>query len=263
MQISTRRALDDLAGGLKQWRLWGLLGWRDVVQRYRRTTLGPLWLTINIGVFICMIGFLYSRLLHQPLYEYLSFLTLGYIAWSLLSTYIVDSCDAFTKTDKMIKQRRVPLSLFVYRILWHNFIVFFHNMVLFVVVALIVHLRPSWSMLLVIPGLVLFAVNAAWAGLLMGTLTARFRDVQQFLSSGINIIFFVTPIFWNPNMLGNREALINFNPFYHFIQILRAPLLGTAPSAINWIVTGALAVIGWAFTFALFRRARPRIPYWL
>jgi ABC-type polysaccharide/polyol phosphate export permease len=57
--------------------------------------------------------------------------------------------------------------------------------------------------------------------------------------------------------------VIDFNPFYHVIEVVREPLLGKAPAVANWIVSAGLIVLGSALTLYVFSRFRQRIAYWL
>jgi ABC-type polysaccharide/polyol phosphate export permease len=56
---------------------------------------------------------------------------------------------------------------------------------------------------------------------------------------------------------------VELNPLYHLIDIVRAPLLSTVPSATTWLCTVGLAVIGWSVTLVLFARFRRRVAFWL
>jgi ABC-type polysaccharide/polyol phosphate export permease len=49
---------------LANWQLWSMLGWNDIHQRYRRSALGPFWITISMAIFIVLLGFIYSKLFH-------------------------------------------------------------------------------------------------------------------------------------------------------------------------------------------------------
>lgn len=55
-------ALQDLRDGISRWQLWGLLGWQDILQRYRRSVLGPFWITASMGVLVTALGLLYANL---------------------------------------------------------------------------------------------------------------------------------------------------------------------------------------------------------
>lgn len=72
-----RRAFDDLSAGLNARELWLHLGWQDIKQRYRRSLLGPLWITIATGVTAVAMGLLYGELFHMDIKSFLPYVTLG------------------------------------------------------------------------------------------------------------------------------------------------------------------------------------------
>jgi lipopolysaccharide transport system permease protein len=109
----------------------------------------------------------------------------------------------------------------------------------------------------------LLVANMAWLLLFIGVLAARFRDVHMMLSSSMTVVFWLTPIVFYPEMYGNHRWITDFNPLAHLIEIVRAPLLGQAPSAEPWLFTIGMAVVGWTVAFLFFSRFRARIPYWL
>jgi lipopolysaccharide transport system permease protein len=75
---------------------------------------------------------------------------------------------------------------------------------------------------------------------------------------------FVTPIFWAPEQLGARfSQYVDFNPLYHYVDIIRSPLLGRAPAMLSWEMVVAGTLVGWALTLFVYSRFRRRLPYWL
>jgi ABC-2 type transport system permease protein/lipopolysaccharide transport system permease protein len=118
--------------------------------------------------------------------------------------------------------------------------------------------------LLLFPGIIIVAVNGAWMTILFGMVSARFRDVPPLVGNIIQILMFVTPIFWFSSQLGpGAQPIITYNFMYHLVEVMRAPMLGAAPSLLSYAFTIAGAVIGWVVTFDLYARFRRRIPYWL
>src|SRR5262249_29901253 len=85
-RLRLARARADLLGGLWRWELWGTLGWHDIRQRYRRSTLGPFWLTISTAVMVATLGFVYAGLFGNSLADYLPHLAVGLIVWGFIST---------------------------------------------------------------------------------------------------------------------------------------------------------------------------------
>ena len=259
----TALALFDLVQGVRAHHLWYLLGWRDIRQRYRRSVLGPFWLTLSMGALVSALGFLYGMLLQVEIAEYVPFLALGFIVWALISGVITDGCQVFINAESIIKQVGLPLSVHVYRLLWRNLLILFHNALVFVVVAAVFGVWPGWAGLLALPGLVLLCLNGIWAVLLFGIVSARFRDVPPIVASIVRICFFVTPIIWMPELVPQRAVVLEFNPFYHLVEVVRAPLLGEVPGLSSWIAVLSMTIGGWVLAFAFFRRYRWRIAYWV
>ena len=137
----------------------------------------------------------------------------------------------FINAQSIITQTNLPLSVHVYRVVWRNFIIFGHNALIFPVVAVLLAPPPSWTGLLAAPGLVLLYLNGIWTGLLLGLASARFRDVPPIVDSILRILFFITPVIWMPEFLPERIALLDWNPFFHFLEVVRAPLLGSTTGA--------------------------------
>ena len=256
-------ALLDLAQGARAHHLWYLLAWQDIRRLYRRSVLGPFWLTVSMGALVGVLGTLYGMLFEVDSADYVPFLALGFIVWTLISGVIGDGCNAFINAEGIIKQVGLPLSVHVYRLLWRHLIILAHNAAVFAVVAAVFAVWPGWTGLLALPGLVLLCLNGLWAGLLLGILSARFRDVPPIVTSVVRICFFVTPIIWIPELIPGRSLVLLANPFFHLVEVVRAPLLGQAPGLASWIAVLIVTAAGWLVTFALFRRYRRRIAYWV
>jgi ABC-type polysaccharide/polyol phosphate export permease len=235
-----------------------------VKRRYRRTALGPFWSTLSLAIFMLTLGILYARLWNQDFHEYLPFLCAGMIPWVLFSSIGNEACSVFTGNDSIIKSMQFSFSLLACVVVWRNVIVFFHNIIVFILIAIVCTVPVTASTLLVIPGLVLFCLNALWITILLGLACSRFRDITPLVNSILQIVLFVTPIFWTPSQLGNsRIALVSFNPAYHFIDAIRSPLLGSAPAASTYLAILIMTVGGWLVTLAIFSRFERRIPFWI
>ena len=169
----------------------------------------------------------------------------------------------FISAESFIRNVPVPISLHFYRMMARNIIIWCFNMVIYVLVAIYFGLMPGLNTLLFIPGFILFLINVAWISLAAGVLSTRFRDVPQVITNVMQVIFFVTPIFWSAETLPNRPAFVALNPFYHAIEIVREPLLGQTPTLESWGVCIGMAMAGLGFTAWLYRRAHSRIAYWV
>ena len=260
---SMTAAVSDVVRGLVYAPLWSMMAVQDIRQRYRRSTIGPFWLTLSMAILVGTLGFLYGALFKLSIEDYLPFLALGFLAWGFISGVINDGCTVFIDAETYVKQIRLPLSTFVYRIVARNIIIFGHNFVVYIVVMIWFGIWPGAALVYLIPGLALLLATSVWAALLLGTICARFRDVPQIVASFLQVAFFLTPIIWKPAQIGDRLIFVEVNPFYHFVQLIRAPLLGEQITALTWIACLAITFGGWAGTLLFYRLFRARIPYWV
>lgn len=256
-------ALQDAVDGLSLWALWGKLGWNDILQRYRRSLLGPLWLTASMAVMVVSLGLVYSKIFKAELRDFMPFLCVGLLVWGYISAILSEAGALFTGAESYIKQIRLPYSVYVLRFMWSKVIVFAHNFVIYFGILVYFQIWPGIAALYAIPGFLLVTVNGALTSMYLGMMSARFRDIPQIVASFIQIVFFITPIMWKPELLGGHEDLIKFNPFFHLVEIVRAPLLGQLPSAGNYLAVVLITTLNAIFAILFFVRFRARISYWV
>jgi lipopolysaccharide transport system permease protein len=256
-------ALNDIVSGASLWRLWGQLGWNDILQRYRRSLLGPFWLTVSMAIMVIALGVLYAELFKVPVGKLMPYMSVGLLVWTLISSFLTEAGTLFTGSESYIKQIRLPYSVYVYRSCWSKLIIFAHNAIIYFGVLLYFEIWPGTIALLALPGLLLVALNGALMSLCIGLVSARFRDIPQVIGSFVQIAFFVTPIFWTPDLLKGRSFALDFNPFYHLLEIVRGPMLGTVPSSENYLAVALITLVNAVVAGTLFTRFRARISYWV
>ena len=81
-------AMADLRDGFAAWRLWGRMGWNDILQRYRRSVLGPFWLTASMAIMVVALGVLYAEPFNTPIRDFLPFLCTDLLVWNLLAAFL-------------------------------------------------------------------------------------------------------------------------------------------------------------------------------
>jgi ABC-type polysaccharide/polyol phosphate export permease len=261
--LSIATAFNDLRMTLRQYALFCHLGYVEVKQRYRRSVLGPWWVSISLAIFIAMMGVVFSRLFKQSMEEYLPFFTAGFIAWTFLCNSILEAMEIFKSNVGFIKQINLPYNIYIFKHLVKQCIYLLHNCVVYLIVALF--FRVSWNAntLLVFPGLLLFIVNLYWMSLLVALICARFRDMISIVSSCMQVAFFVTPVSWMPRLLDSQSKILQYNPFVYFLDIIRSPLLGGAPAFQSWVFCTVFALVGCLLSFICFSSVRTRIAFWV
>jgi ABC-type polysaccharide/polyol phosphate export permease len=254
----------DLVAAGRRWPLIAYLAWHDIRARYRRSVLGPSWLTISVAVQIGALGLVYGSLFHMDVAKYLPHLAASMTVWALMASMIIEGCNSFIASESFLKQGALPKAMFPARVVLRSLVNFGHDLIIVVIVLAIWPPAFGWATLLVFPGLAFLALNGLWVGLLVGMLCARFRDLPPIVASTMQVAFFITPVIWIPNSLtGHAATLLALNPFAVFLSLVRDPLLGEAVPLGRWAIVLAVTLFGWALAFAVFARFRARITYWL
>jgi ABC-2 type transport system permease protein/lipopolysaccharide transport system permease protein len=216
-----------------------------------------------MGVLVSALGILYSEIFQMNISTYLPFLAVGFIVWGLIGTSITSSCTVFTGMANSIRQVRLPMSVHIFQFAWIQFITFGHNFVIYIFVALFFGIWPGFTGLLEVPALFLIALNIMFCAMVLGPLSARFRDIPMIVGSLVQIAFFVTPILWSAEKMPKRTHFLGLNPFYHFMEIAREPLLGGAATLNNWIISIAITAVFGMVAITFFSHIRGRIAYWV
>lgn len=257
-------AVADLLDGLSRSWLWTTLAHQDLKLRYRGSILGPFWQTITTCVMIGAMGFIYSSLFHTPMEDYLPLLAAGLVFWQFTSGMITEGCGTFYSMQGIIQQVKLPFSLHAYRLVYRNLLILMHNSLIIPIVLAMFWKPVAWLPALALgPALALILLNGVWVSILLGMISARFRDVPPIVASIVQVLFFVTPIFWPASALGENQWVAEFNPIYAAIDVMRAPLLGQTVEPYSWPILIMVTVFGCAGTFAFFTRFRSRIAYWV
>ena len=232
---------------------------------YRRSVIGPFWLTISMGVTAATLGFVFGTIFNSPMETLLPSITAGLIFWGLISSCINEGCSCFVQSEAIIKQLPIPYYVHLMRLCWRQLFILVHNILVLPLVLLFFGKSLSFLSFLLIPALILVMLCLSAVALVLATVCARYRDLTQIVASIMQVSFYLTPIIWLPSMVPNRAGtnLLELNPFFHFLELLRAPLLGTVPSMTSWIIVILITLVCWGIAMFIFFRFRNRLAYWM
>lgn len=255
---------NDLVPGLCNTRRWKSLSHRSLRLMNRRAKLGFLWVILSATIFVAAIGLVYSLVFQIEIKSYLPYVACGYITWSLIASNLISAPSVFTTYRNYISQRNLPLTVYVTSSAYDKLIVFLTQSLVIVMTCLIFSSGFSVSFLILPVSLFLIFVTSIGVSLSLGVMAVRYRDLGQVISSSILIIFLLTPIIWRPEFAAGRRAMIiDVNPFYHFIHIVRAPIIYHEVPVTSLIVATVISLFSIIIGSILMAVYRHRIIYWL
>jgi ABC-type polysaccharide/polyol phosphate export permease len=253
----------ELRRSLQLWSLWSFMSWQDIRQRYRGSILGPFWIAGGVAAVSLGAGILYAQVLKVQSKDLVPFVVIGISLWTLISLTLVEACHSFMAATSLIRNSPLPRPVHVLRAVFRNMIVFAHSLPVVAAVLWLSGVNLTVDAIWALAGFGILTINLLWLSWILALLSARFRDVIQLATYGLQFVALITPIFWFPEMAGRSFGLLMANPFYHWLEIVRAPLLGRAAGIDNWTISCVMAVIGSAVAFYSFARYRHQVAVWV
>ncbi|MCR9260204.1 MAG: ABC transporter permease [Pseudomonadaceae bacterium] len=258
-----QQALSDLWKGVTQWRIWTALAMEDLRRRYHRAAIGLLWVTLSFCAFIVVKALVFNRFAGSLEFSFAIYLALGFLLWQFMNGVVTDGADVFVSASNWIKGVPMPLSTFVYQSIVRNLVVAGYSSLVIGMLLLYEGHALSWGALLALPALVVLVFTSIWVELLLGVVSARYRDVKHLIQTIMRILFFLTPVLWVPSVMGRLGEYTYWNPFANFIEIVRMPLLTGSVDSFHWIYVCLFSVLGAVVSVIVFMFSRHRIVYWI
>ena len=254
--------ITDIVQSFRGTMLWITPGWYDFTLAYRRTLIGPLWETVAMAAWVGGLGVVFGSLLGRGDGGYFAYVSVGVILWFYMSSIVATSADLFTNKQFLILSINNPLYTYALR----HIVVGLARLLLHapVLVAVLVLVAPADSNpLLAVLGFAAVLLASLWVTPLLGLLGARFHDLRYALGLMMRFLFFITPVFWRADGLGDRSLLAHANPFTHFLEVVRAPLIGEPIWDASWTVVLVTNAVGLTVTLQIYGQHHRRLAFWI
>ncbi|WFP75511.1 ABC transporter permease [Mesorhizobium sp. WSM4906] len=245
--VDRSRLLRDVIRSVLLYRVWFFIGTQDIRRRYRRSFIGPLWILLNLGVYVGAIGFVYGVMFGQDLKAFLPYLMLGFVTWGLVSASVVDACMIFPGSEGYIKQFSYPKQIYILRALVSNSMNFAMGLIAVAFVQIFLGTFEPTGWIMAIPGLILLYMALLGHTAIFAYLGTAFRDLPHALAGVLQVVFYLTPIVVPASVLKNHglEFVYLVNPIYHLIDVVRDPILTAnwAPLSTYGLVVGYILAV--------------------
>lgn len=243
--------------------LWARLALNDISVRYRRSVLGPFWITATMLVFVVTVGFLYSGLFAQPSTQFLHHLAIGLVFWQFLSGCVNEGAGALINDKNMLLNTTISPFDIIMRVVARNFIIMLHNLPILVLTFAYAWPVVGLNFFIFMIGGTLVLLNAIWITIFVAIISARFRDIPPFVAVLTQLLFILSPIIWMSDRLPQKSAIIIFNPIGHIIDAVRSPLMDGGANYLALGVSATIAALGCLFAYVTYHRFKYRLAYWV
>jgi len=243
--------------------LIGLFVWRDFVSIYKQTILGPLWYVIQPLLTTLVFTVIFGKVAHLPtdgLPPFLFYLS-GVIAWKYFADCLNSTSNTFVGNAHLFGKVYFPRLTVPVSVAISNLIAFGIQLFLFLAFFVyywqnssVIHPQP---VLLLLPVLILqMAALGLGFGIIVSSMTTRYRDLTQLVGFGVQLWMYVTPVVYPASSVPDKwRWILALNPMAHVVEAFRYAFLGTGFISLqSWLISLATTAAVLFFGIVLFSR---------
>ena len=232
------------------WRLrhfWLALVRIDLRKRYRRSVLGMGWSLLQPIAMMIVLCAVFGQIFDVSVREYAPLLLSGLTFWAFIMAVVLQGCQCFFMGESYIRQHPAPLAIYPLRT---TLAAGFHFLVGFAITLVFVWALNGFgnlpALLSLVPTFLLLFLVGWSLSVCMGLANVLFQDSQHLIEVFMQVMFYLTPIMYKPEMLTTRLQrhhlawLMDLNPFAVFLEMIRKPLLEGQLASTSVMYHGAL-----------------------
>jgi ABC-type polysaccharide/polyol phosphate export permease len=245
---------------------------RELKVRYKRSLFGLFWTMLNPLLLMIVYTVVFATIMKAPQRNYSIFLLSGLLPWLFFSIAVLQGLTSILTNQELIRKVRLPQAVFPLSVVGSNLVNFALSFVPLLLLMAVMR-QPYTPALLFLPAaMLILTVFTSGVTLLFATFTVFFRDVRHLAEVALQMLMYLSPVFYDLQMIGQHDAwwfrafrmFLRVNPLWYLLQLIRDPVYyGRMPPspAIGIAVLSALVSLFLGFT--VFRRLSPRHIHYL
>ncbi len=230
--------MNRYVSGFCQYRLllWELVK-KGIKLKYRRSYLGIVWTLLEPLLQTVVLTIVFGTLLGTRTKTFAVYILAGRLLYSFFSGATKGAMRSIRSNSAMIKKVYVPKYLYPLSAVLYNYVIFLISLIVLAIVSLVFGVYPTWNLFLALIPLVLVLIFALGVGMILGTISVFFRDMEYLWDVALMLIMYTCAIFYYPEKIINSGYgfLLKWNPLYCLIANFRAAVFG---DPFNWTMIG-------------------------
>ena len=245
---------------------------RELKVRYKRSIFGLLWTMLNPLLLMVVYTVVFSTIMKAPQRNFAVFLLSGLLPWLFFSIAVLQGLHSILANQELIRKVRVPQAVFPLSVVGSNLVNFVLSLLPLLLLMAVLG-QPFTPALLFLPaGILILTVFTSGVTLLFATFTVFFRDVRHLAEVALQMLMYLSPVFYDLQMLGPHDVwwfrafriFLRVNPLSYLLELIRDPVYyGQLPSLRVTVIAAGCALAMLSLGFAVFQRLSPRHIHYL
>ena len=210
---------------------------REIKRKYARSYLGVVWSVLNPLMMMAVMSVIFSYMFKRSIENYPVYYLTGSIFFELFSTSTNHAMSALVDNRNLLLKVKLPKQVFILSRIYTAVVNFGYSCLAYVVVVLLLGVKPTWTVLLFPIGVVLTILFAVGIGYILSILYVFFADIKYLYSVLMRILLYFSALFYPVDRLPHLlQEVIGFNPMYLSIFFARECVFyGEVPPLWVWI----------------------------
>lgn len=248
---------------IQNYSFWGTFAIFDIKLKYARSKLGFFWSFINTFIWILALFIVFKNVFQQNDISFLLYMTVGIVIFNFMESTITESSILLSTNRNLLLNINVSIFFFFIRNYYKNFILLLLSSLIYFLQAIFVDFNYTNQIYLFPLLFLIFIITIFSLSVIIGIVCARYRDLIHITHVGLRIMFIITPVFWFKSILKDNKFILDFNPFYYLLEMLRNPLLGKNLETHFIFINLLLCIFTTIIAFVTLYFTKNKIKYWL
>jgi len=245
---------------LEYWDVIWILVKKDFKIRYRNSALGFIWSLLNPLSIMAILTVVFSLLLRSGIKNFPVFLLAALLPWRFFQIGTMQATASIAGNPSLVKKIYLPRYLLVLTNNLASFASFIMEFAALIPIMIILGMTPTIDALLLPIIMVIEFLIVLGISLGLAALNVFYRDFYQIWEIALQLGFFLSPIFYDPNIIPEPYRLYySLNPMARIIESTRKILFhNTTPALLDFMIPLLFGLMLLAIGYAIFRKLEPR-----
>lgn len=224
---------------------------RDVKIKYRKSVLGVFWTLLNPLLMMLVLSIVFSNLFRFGVENYPVYILSGQVIFNFFSESTSSAMTSVLNNAQLIKKIYIPKYLFTFARISSSVINIMASFSALLLVMILMRMELHYTMFLGIIPILCLVILSTGVGLILATVTVKFRDIMHLYSVFLTALTYLMPVIYPISFLEGTPwvyMLVRLNPLTIILTMFRELVIyGTIPSIVSFVAAfgvsfGALAI---------------------
>ncbi|MBT8528634.1 ABC transporter permease [Polynucleobacter paneuropaeus] len=232
--------------------------------RYRRTFFGYLWTLMNPLLTMGASTIIFGTLFKADIKTFAVYLFAGFIPWNCFNNILIQTSNSLVVNEGLMKKIAFPKIIFPVAVSISVLIDSILSFIALFILMLLIQPIFSWALVFIPAAFLMIYIFSLGIALILSILTVYFRDLQYVITILLQVFFFLTPVLYKIDSLGNGlvAKIMSLNPLSIFIDLMRMPIVDHVfppPSTIALALL--LSISSLVFGLYIFKKYEKKLIY--